>query len=71
MLKERIRVSNNKLRSLRSELDEKKEDLLSLFPNNDDATKQVVLARLKKSHEFTYKQTKWCYVEKLTSWTNK
>ena len=56
-------VSNNKLRSLRSELDLRKKDLLSLFSSNDDDMKQAVLDRLEKSREFTYKQTTWCHVE--------
>ena len=62
LLKERIRVSNNKLRSLKSELDLRKEGLLSLFPSNDDVTKQAFLDRLEKSREFAYKQTKWRHV---------
>ena len=52
MLKQRIRVSNNKLRFLRSELVVRRENFLSLFPSNDDATKQAVLDRLEKSYEF-------------------
>ena len=65
LIRERIRVINNKLDIYREEKDNTEDELFMQLPSN---IKDNVVSHLARTHETVYKNTKWRHHQKLERW---
>ena len=65
LIRERIRVINNKLDSYKEEKDNTEDELFMQLPSN---TKGNVVSNLARTHETVNKNTKWRHQQKLERW---
>ncbi len=62
LVRERIRLTNNKITSLKQQKQEQENVLFTKLPSNE---KSRVVTHVTRVHESTHQKTKWCQMDKL------